>query len=298
MTYNHLITIYLRPCFHHLCVKACDFYVHLAKYETKWFASRLFLIQEEPSNTIQSWTTADNMHAPVASSVSAQFQLAEALIPTFPVWDSTVTFAVRPAPTKLFKTISLINLPSASCLGVIFFIFSWHYHHTTFHSGYFSQTFMLILLTFLLFYCLLPVPAGLPWWLSSKEFPCNAVAADVVSIPGRGRYSGGGHGNPLQYSFLENPMDRGAWLATIHWLAKSQTGVKWLSTHAHACPRLVPHNRSKLHRTGICISLSTDTHLELCLAYDRDLTHKCWMNMWGFFIWTSWGEISSRVVLA
>ena len=43
---------------------------------------------------------------------------------------------------------------------------------------------------------------------------------DVGSIPGLGRSSGGGRGNPLQYSFLENPMDRGAWWPTVHGAAK------------------------------------------------------------------------------
>ena len=49
---------------------------------------------------------------------------------------------------------------------------------------------------------------------------------DMGSIPGSGRSPGGGHGNPLQYSCLENPMDRGAWRATVHGVAKSQTRVK------------------------------------------------------------------------
>ena len=53
---------------------------------------------------------------------------------------------------------------------------------------------------------------------------------DAGSIPGLGR-SGGGHGNPLQYSRLENPMDRGAWRATVRKVAKSQTRLKQLSTH-------------------------------------------------------------------
>ena len=48
-----------------------------------------------------------------------------------------------------------------------------------------------------------------------------------------GRSPGGGHGNPLQYSCLENPMDRGAWWATVHGIAKTQTQLKQLSTHAH-----------------------------------------------------------------
>ena len=42
-------------------------------------------------------------------------------------------------------------------------------------------------------------------------------------IPGLGRYLGEGHGNPFQYSCQENPMDRGAWLATVHWVAQSDT---------------------------------------------------------------------------
>ena len=46
---------------------------------------------------------------------------------------------------------------------------------------------------------------------------------DVSSIPGSGRSPGVGHGNSLQYSCLENPMDRGAWWATAHRVAKSQT---------------------------------------------------------------------------
>ena len=49
--------------------------------------------------------------------------------------------------------------------------------------------------------------SGLPWWLSGKEFACKA--GDSGWIPGSGRSPGGGHGNPLQYSCLENPMDRG-----------------------------------------------------------------------------------------
>ena len=50
---------------------------------------------------------------------------------------------------------------------------------------------------------------GLPRWLSGKESACNA--GDTGLILGFGRSPGEGHGNPLQYSCLENPMDRGAW---------------------------------------------------------------------------------------
>ena len=57
-----------------------------------------------------------------------------------------------------------------------------------------------------------------------KESSCNVRdAGDASSIPVSERSPGGGHGNPLQYSCLENLMDRGAWLATVHRVAKSQT---------------------------------------------------------------------------
>ena len=46
---------------------------------------------------------------------------------------------------------------------------------------------------------------------------------DTSSIPGSGRSPGGGHDNPLKYSFLENLMDRGAWWATVHMITKNQT---------------------------------------------------------------------------
>ena len=63
--------------------------------------------------------------------------------------------------------------------------------------------------------------AGLPWWLPGKESACRAGIADVGFSPGSGRSPGDGHGNPLQYSCLENPMDRGAWRATVHRVANT-----------------------------------------------------------------------------
>ena len=54
----------------------------------------------------------------------------------------------------------------------------------------------------------------LPWGSDSKESACSA--GDLGLIPGLGRPPRGGHGNPLQYSCLENPMDRGAWWAAVH----------------------------------------------------------------------------------
>ena len=54
-----------------------------------------------------------------------------------------------------------------------------------------------------------------------KNLPANA--GDLGSIPGSGKSPGGGLGNPLQYSCLENPMDRGAWQATVHGVAQNWT---------------------------------------------------------------------------
>ena len=72
---------------------------------------------------------------------------------------------------------------------------------------------------FLLAYILYKI--GFPSGSDGKESACNA--GDPGLIPGLGRSPGGGNGNPLQYSCLENPMDRGAWGVTVHGVAKSRT---------------------------------------------------------------------------
>ena len=56
---------------------------------------------------------------------------------------------------------------------------------------------------------------------------------DIGLIPGSGRPAGERHGNPLQYSCLENPIDRGPWGATVHGFTKGRTWLNWLSTHDH-----------------------------------------------------------------
>ena len=70
---------------------------------------------------------------------------------------------------------------------------------------------------------------GLPQWLSSKESDCNIRAeGDTGSISGLGRSPGAMHGNSLQYSSLENSMDRGAWQAAVHRFAESDmTEAPW-----------------------------------------------------------------------
>ena len=80
--------------------------------------------------------------------------------------------------------------------------------------------------------------SGFPGGLNGKESACDAGAAGAVraagSVPVSGRSPGGGNGNPLQYSWLENPMDRRAWRAIVHGLTKSWIGLKLLSMHAKA----------------------------------------------------------------
>ena len=66
-----------------------------------------------------------------------------------------------------------------------------------------------------------PVLCSQPRSLAGKESTCSA--GNLGSIPGSGRSPGEGNGNPLQYSCLENPTDRGAWQATVHGAAKSRT---------------------------------------------------------------------------
>ena len=70
---------------------------------------------------------------------------------------------------------------------------------------------------------------GFPGGSAGKESACNA--GDLGLISGLGRSSTGRDGNPLQYSCLENPMDREAWWAMVHSTAKSRTRQKRLSTH-------------------------------------------------------------------
>ena len=73
-------------------------------------------------------------------------------------------------------------------------------------------------------------------WASQEELevknpPANAGdIRDMGSIPGSGRSPGGGHGDPLQYSRVENPMDRGAWWPTVHRVTQSRTRLNWLSS--------------------------------------------------------------------
>ena len=124
-----------------------------------------------------------------------------------------------------------------------------------------------------------PTRPCFPGGLDGKESTCNV--GDLGSIPGLGRSPGGGHDNPLQYSFLENHMDRGAWWAAVHGVAKGWT---WLSDHAQhstlpqclvhcwAFPSfiLVPHDLCDSYVDFIFKNLSTTL-----VFYENSL---CWWS--------------------
>ena len=93
---------------------------------------------------------------------------------------------------------------------------------------------------------------GNPMWPVVMNLPANA--GDMGSIPRLGRSPGEGNGNPLQYSFLENPMDRGAWQTTEHGVAKSWTWQSnWVHTHIYT------HTPCK--KPLFLLDYSTDAHI-------------------------------------
>ena len=101
---------------------------------------------------------------------------------------------------------------------------------------------------------------GLPWWFSGKESACNAgVSGNKGLIPGPGRSPGGGHGNPLQYSRLENPMDRGAWWATVHGVTKSQIQRSDLA-HTHCWQHLLLGGTAPARHPELICRPPPDTH--------------------------------------
>ena len=110
-----------------------------------------------------------------------------------------------------------------------------------------------------------------------KNLPADAGdIRDAGSVPSLGRSPGEGQGNPLQYSCLDNPTDRGAWWAIVHRVAKSRTQLKWLNTHLLLFSHLVvsdslwPHVLQParppcpLPSHRVCPSSCLSNHLILC----------------------------------
>ena len=116
-----------------------------------------------------------------------------------------------------------------------------------------------------------------PQWTSQvvlvvKNLPASlGDTRDAGSIPGSGRSPGGGHGNPLQSSCLENPMDRGAWWATVRGVTKSRIRVKQLSEVSEDFLHW-PHLPTDLHRLCLWPWLDDSVNIKLtdtCLSSSR-----------------------------
>ena len=112
---------------------------------------------------------------------------------------------------------------------------------------------------------------GFPGGSVNKEFACNA--GDAGLIPGLGRWPGGGHVNPLQYSCRENSMNRGTCQTTVHRVTKNWTQLKWLSTHKHAdiiimwIFSFLKNHEQNSYKSGNFSSLTTATLNKDCIWY-------------------------------
>ena len=104
-----------------------------------------------------------------------------------------------------------------------------------------------------------------------KNPPANAGdMRDVSLIPGSGKFPGGGHGNPLQCSWLKNPMDRGFWQAAAHGVAQNWTWLNRLSTHNTFNQTDFRSNPSS---TTFCVILSK-SHFLFDLCFYSEKGHK------------------------
>ena len=108
------------------------------------------------------------------------------------------------------------NFASSKSIGTIF---------PTAFAHFMSLFHILVILEMFQTFALFVIFVELPWWLRWLRICLNA--GDLNSIPGLGRSSGEGNGHPLQYSCLENSMERQAWWAAVHGITKSWT-QQWL----------------------------------------------------------------------
>ena len=99
-------------------------------------------------------------------------------------------------------------------------------------------------------------------------------------IPASGRSPGGEHDNPLRYSCLENPIDRGAWRATVHRVAQSWTRLKWLSTHAFIHNILVICSSSNGHRVWFQLPATTSTTVLSILCMSPVALYENFSEIW------------------
>ena len=113
-----------------------------------------------------------------------------------------------------------------------------------------------------------------------KASACNAGDQDL--IPGLGRSPGEGNGNPLQYSYLENPMDGGAWWATVHRVAKSQTQLNdFTHTSLQYFSSQAPtfHPDMNVTSWALVLSYATNTSFPSCAS---SLFHVSWLKYFNY----------------
>ena len=127
-----------------------------------------------------------------------------------------------------------------------------------------------------------------------KNLPANAGdVRDAGSVPGSERFPGGGHGNPLQYSCLKNPVDRGAWWATVHRVANSWIWLKRLGTHTHTPLLLCCSTFFSIHSCLRCFIVKGCWFLSksfFCLNWDDRVFFTFILLMWytTFTDYVSW----------
>ena len=109
----------------------------------------------------------------------------------------------------------------------------------------------------------------IPKFPGGSEVKASACrVGDLGSIPGSGRSPGEGNGNPLQYSCLENPMDRGAWWATVHRVAKSQTRLSYFTFKFQSLTEIL-WGRVGGKRAVVCISEMFPSASKLSFSISR-----------------------------
>ena len=120
--------------------------------------------------------------------------------------------------------------------------------------------------------------------LSGKNIPANSGnTKDMGSTPRLWRSPEGGHGNPLQYSCLENPMDRGAWWVTVHRVAKSWTWLKQLNTLIQY--DWCPYTKRQLRHRHEQMEGHVKTQREGGCLQPKDMGLQRNQNCWHFDLW-------------
>ena len=147
---------------------------------------------------------------------------------------------------------------------------------------------------------------GFPGGTSGKESTCYlGNIRDASLIPGLGGSPGWRQENPLQYPCLKNPMDRGAWQVTVHRVAKSQTGLKWLSTHVRCvgfCHATMgnDHNLRYISHNYIpsLLSLPAHSHPTLCIITEHQARFYVWYSSFLIAIYFTYYSVYISMLLS